>query len=112
MMNHKKMKSLPALSFLLGISIASASPLFAADGNKSAPADPTAACLTQYNSYVLRAKKSLAGGDRNSAIQFLLAARAQLGHCKKVDDSNSSGPVKLGSNSVRLTLDGTAARCS
>jgi hypothetical protein len=68
------------------------------------PEDPVASCITRYNALVLRAKKSLIGGDRKGAIQYLLAAKKQLERCRDLKERSRQGPVLASRNRPTVTM--------
>jgi len=49
-------------------------------------------CGDQYNALVLKAKQSLAGSDRASAIRALIRAREQLQHCEELQEHDAEAP--------------------
>jgi hypothetical protein len=59
-------------------------------------------CGDQYNSIVLRAKQSLARGDRAAAIGGLIEAQNQLRHCEELEERNAKAPSSVVLNSFQL----------
>jgi hypothetical protein len=55
-------------------------------------------CGDQYNALVLRAKQSLAGGDRAAAIGGLVQAQSQLRHCEELQERNAKEPSSVALN--------------
>lgn len=89
-------KALVALAFVALAAEAWVS--IARAGDQSAyswpPEDPVASCIIRYNALVLLAKKSLVGGDRKGAIQYLRAAKKQLERCRELKEERPwQGPV-------------------
>jgi len=59
-------------------------------------------CGDQYNSIVVRAKQSLARGDRAAAIGSLIEAQNQLRHCEELQERNAKAPSSVALNSFEL----------
>jgi hypothetical protein len=55
-------------------------------------------CGDQYNALVLKAKQSLVGNDRVSAIRALLDARDKLQHCQELQEQNANAPHAIALN--------------
>ena len=55
-------------------------------------------CGDQYNALVLKAKQSLAGNDRVSAIRALVQARDQLQHCEELQEHDAKAPRAVALN--------------
>jgi hypothetical protein len=64
---------------------------------KSSYSDTT--CGDEYNSIVLKAKQSLARGDRAAAIGGLIQAQNQLRHCEELQERNAKAPSSVALNS-------------
>jgi hypothetical protein len=62
------------------------------------PAFDSTTCGDQYNALVLKAKQSLAGNDRVSAIRNLLEARDQLQHCEELQEHDAQAPHAIALN--------------
>ena len=63
---------------------------------KSSFSDAT--CGDQYNTLVLKAKQSLARGDRAAAIGGLIEAQNQLRHCEELQERNAKAPSSVALN--------------
>jgi|SRR5580698_3903507 hypothetical protein len=59
-------------------------------------------CGDQYNSIVLKAKQSLARGDRAAAIGGLIQAQNQLRHCQELEERNAKAPSSVALNSYQF----------
>lgn len=59
------------------------------------PADDSAACAERYNALLGQAKASLIQGDRNAAINSLIAANSQLRRCEELEKLNSTARVAM-----------------
>jgi len=55
-------------------------------------------CGDQYNAIVLKAKQSLARGDRAAAIGGLIQAQNQLRHCEELQERNAKAPSSVALN--------------
>jgi len=56
-------------------------------------------CGDQYNALLLKAKASLARGDRAGAIGGLIQAQSQLRHCEELEERNAKAPSSVALNS-------------
>jgi hypothetical protein len=56
-------------------------------------------CGDEYNAIVLKAKQSLARGDRASAIGGLIQAQNQLRKCEELQERNAEAPSSVALNS-------------
>ena len=56
-------------------------------------------CGDEYNAIVLKAKQSLARGDRAAAIGGLIEAQNQLRHCEELQERNAQAPSSVALNS-------------
>jgi len=66
------------------------------------PAFSDTTCGDEYNSILLRAKQSLARGDRAAAIGGLVQAQSQLRHCEELEERNAKAPAAVALNSFQL----------
>lgn len=66
-------------------------------------ADDSAACTQRYNALLGQAKASLMQGDRNAAINSLIAANSQLHRCEELEEQNSTARVGVAMNNLRTT---------
>jgi hypothetical protein len=55
-------------------------------------------CGDQYNALIVKAKQSLAGNDRVSAIRALVEARDQLQHCEELQEHDANAPRAVALN--------------
>jgi hypothetical protein len=55
-------------------------------------------CGDEYNAIVLKAKQSLARGDRAAAIGGLIQAQNQLRHCEELEERNAKAPSAVAFN--------------
>jgi len=62
--------------------------------------DDSSACEVRYNLLLGQAKASLLKGDRDAAIDSLVAAKVQLRRCQELEERNSSAPVGIGLNNA------------
>ncbi len=62
------------------------------------PAFDSKTCGDQYNAQVFKAKQSLTGNDRASAIRALLQARDQLQHCQELQEHDAQAPHAIALN--------------
>ena len=67
------------------------------------PANDSAACSERYNALLGQAKASLIQGDRNAAINSLIAANSQLRRCEELEKQNSTARVGVAMNNLRTT---------
>ena len=92
--------------FLLAVALTTASiagiPRICADCPTPATAaelsDDSAACTARYNALLGQAKTSLIRGDRNAAVNSLIAANSQLRRCQELEERNSTVPVAVAVN--------------
>ena len=56
-------------------------------------------CGDQYNALLIKAKQSLARGDRAGAIGGLVEAQNQLRHCEELEERNAKAPSRVALNS-------------
>ena len=61
--------------------------------------DESSACGDRFNALIIQAKESLLKGDRNRAINSLMAAKVQLRHCQELEERNPTGAVAVALNS-------------
>jgi hypothetical protein len=59
-------------------------------------------CGDEYNTILLKAKQSLARGDRAAAIGGLIQAQNQLRHCEELEERNAKAPKSVVLNSFEL----------
>jgi hypothetical protein len=76
---------------------------------KSTYSDTT--CGDQYNALVLKAKKSLARGDRTAAIGGLIQAQSQLQLCEEHEERNAKAPRSVALNSFQLLASVLSPSC-
>src|SRR5262245_29152460 len=57
--------------------------------------DDSSACADRYNRLVGQAKASLQKGDRDAAINSLVAAKLQLRRCEELEERNSGAAVGI-----------------
>ena len=62
--------------------------------------DDSSACADRYNMLLGQAKASLLKGDRDAAIDSLVAAKVQLRRCRELEERNSSAPVGIALNNA------------
>jgi hypothetical protein len=59
-------------------------------------------CGDQYNDLLVKAKQSLARGDRAAAIGGLVQAQNQLRNCEELQERNAKAPRSVALNSFQL----------
>ena len=62
--------------------------------------DDSSACADRYNLLLGQAKASLLKGDRDAAVDSLVAAKVQLRRCRELEERNSSAPVGIALNNT------------
>ena len=72
------------------------------DGSVAAESRDGSSCADRYNALLGQAKASLVKGERDSAINSLIAAKIQLRTCQELEERNSTAAVAVALNSTLL----------
>jgi hypothetical protein len=70
------------------------------NGSVAAESRDGSSCADRYNALLGQAKASLVKGDRDSAINSLIAAKIQLRTCQELEERNSTAAVAVTLNST------------
>src|SRR5438552_4100688 len=71
------------------------------DGSVAAESRDGSSCADRYNALLGQAKASLVKGDRNAAINSLIAAKIQLRTCQELEERNSTASIAVALNSTQ-----------